>query len=50
MLDAYERLCDRLGVRDEDDDVEIMINCFMDMEYRISRAMFECGVQLSKQQ
>ena len=25
MLDAYQRLCDRLGVCNEDDDVEIII-------------------------
>ena len=48
MLDAYVRLCDRLGVRDEDDDVEMIIRCFMDMERRISRAMFECGTRFSK--
>ena len=48
MLDAYERLCERLGVQDEDADVEKIIRCFMDMERRISRAMFECGVRLSK--
>ena len=48
MLDAYERLCTRLGVVDEDADVEIIINCFLNMEHRISHAMYECGVRLSK--
>lgn len=48
MLDAYMRLCDRLGVQDEDSDVEIMIRCFMNMEKRISHAMFVCGQRFSE--
>ena len=48
MLDAYERLCDRLGVRDEDEDVEIIIRSFLNMEHRIGYAMYECGARFAK--
>ena len=48
MLDAYERLCDRLGVQDEDEDVEIIIRSFLNMEHRIGYAMYECGARFAK--
>lgn len=31
MRDAYDRLCERLGVRDEDRDVEEIIQSLMDI-------------------
>lgn len=48
MLDAYERLCQRLGVVDEDDDVEIIIRSLMEIEGILSRKMFAYGVQFAK--
>ena len=47
MRDAYDRLCDRLGVEDEDEDVECIIQCFMDMERELCRLMFCYGQQFS---
>ena len=45
MLEAYERLCDRLGVVDEDDDVEVIINALLKNERILCRKMFEYGFQ-----
>lgn len=47
MRDAYDRLCDRLGVVDEDADVECMIRCFMGIERELCRLMFGYGQQFS---
>jgi len=43
MRDAYDRLCDRLGVVDEDEDVECIIRCYMGMERELCRLMFGYG-------
>ena len=48
VMDAYERLCERLGVVDEDDDVEIIINSFLDMEQYLCLKMYEYGTALGK--
>lgn len=50
MLDAYGRLCDRLGVADEDADVEIIINSLMTIEREIAYAMYEYGEKYGKGQ
>jgi len=47
MRDAYDRLCHRLGVVDEDEDVECIIRCFMDMERELCRLMFGYGQKFS---
>ena len=47
MLAAYERLCDRLGVIDEDEDVEIIIDALMTIERKVSMKMFEYGIKFS---
>ena len=44
-LEAYWRLCDRLGVVDEDDDVEIIFNSFLDIQEELAKKMFAYGVQ-----
>ncbi len=49
MLDAYERLCSRLGVVDEDDDVEVIINSMMDIERKVSMKMFEYGMKFAQE-
>ena len=41
MLDAYERLRGRLGVADEDADVEIIINSLLSIQRRLCLEMFE---------
>lgn len=45
MRDAYDRLCDRLGVIDEDEDVECIIQCYMDIQQELCRLMFQYGQQ-----
>ena len=50
MLDAYARLCQRLGKVDEDEDVEIIINAFMEMDRVLSKEMFRYGIHFGKLQ
>lgn len=45
MLDAYERLRNRLGVVDEDADVEIIISSLMRIEREISHRMYAYGAK-----
>ena len=47
MLDAYERLCDRLGAVDEDKDVEVIICSLRKIEQKVSRKMFEYGMKFA---
>ena len=42
---AYERLHARLGVADEDADVEIMVNAFMDIQKDLCFKMYEYGAR-----
>lgn len=42
---AYERLRNRLGVTDEDLDVEIIINSFMDIQKELCFKMYAYGAQ-----
>ena len=48
MLDAYERLRDRLGAADEDEDVEIIINFLLDIQQILGHEMFRCGVEYAR--
>ena len=43
MLEAYQRLCIRLGGEDEDADVEIIISSLRAIERVISFIMYEYG-------
>ena len=45
MLDAYERLRDRLDVVDEDDDVEVIIDSLLHIERYMSEQMFYLGMR-----
>ncbi len=49
MLRTYERLRDRLGVRDEDPDVEIIISSLMEIQRILGQEMFRCGVEYARQ-
>ena len=49
MLAAYERLCDRLSVIDEDEDVETIIHSLMTIERNVSMKMFEYGMKFALQ-
>ena len=44
-MDAYMRLCGRLGVVNEDDDVEVIFNAFLGIEKILCIKMFEYGVR-----
>ena len=43
MRDAYDRLCERLGVEDEDADVECIIQCYMEIQRELCKRMFLYG-------
>jgi len=45
LISAYMRLLDRLGLENEDPDVEIIINALQDIQDYISREMFFLGVR-----
>lgn len=45
MEDAYDRLCSRLGVVDEDGDVETIISSLMGIERAISFKMYGYGAK-----
>lgn len=45
ILKAYERLCSRLGTVDEDVDVEVIINGFMEINRIIGIKMYEYGYE-----
>lgn len=48
MLDAYERLCERLGVNEEDEDVEIIINALLDNQQELCYLMYRHGAEFGK--
>lgn len=50
MLRAYERLCERLGEADEDQDVEIIINSLLRYSKISAKKMFKYGMQYQKMQ
>ena len=41
--DAYQRLCNRLGVVDEDKDVEIIFHSFMEISRVLGTKMYHYG-------
>lgn len=43
--DAYARICDRLGVRDEDPDQDIIVRSLEEIEKEISYRMYQYGAQ-----
>lgn len=48
MLQAYGRLRDRLGVPDEDGDVETIINSLMNIQRILGENMFLCGLEYAR--
>ena len=48
MLDACQRLCHRLGVEDEDEDVEVIIWTLREMTWEISRKMYHYGAKFER--
>ena len=45
MLDAYERLRNRLGCGDDDPDAEIMINAPLSICREVGYEMYRCGMR-----
>ncbi len=43
MYDAYMRICERLDVQDEDDDVEIIISSLLRIQEKIAYRMYHYG-------
>ena len=50
MLRAYQRLTSRLGVADEDADVETIIHSLLEIQRILSFEMFRCGVEYAQRQ
>lgn len=50
MLDAYGRLCGRLGVVNEDPDAEVMVNALLDHGKILALKMFEYGQKYGRMQ
>ena len=50
MLDAYERLCERLGVQDEDADVEIIINALLSICKEVGYRMYHYGTMFGQEE
>ena len=48
MLDAYARVLERLGIVDEDDDIEIIINNLLSISKYLSCKMFDYGCLFTK--
>ena len=48
MLDAYDRIRERLQVRDEDEDVETIINSMLVIQELLCRGMFRLGQESVK--
>ena len=49
MFDAYARLRDRLGVENEDTDVEQIINALRTIEKNVGMKMFEYGMKFASE-
>lgn len=48
MLEAYGRLCDRLGVVDEDSDVEQIVDSLLAIQRVLCMEMFRLGAESAK--
>ncbi len=49
MLDAYLRICNRLGGDEEDDDVEVIITSLLRIQREIALQMYQYGVKFKEQ-
>ena len=50
ILDAYQRLCVRLHTREEDPDVEIIINNMLTIEKELCIRMFYYGLEYGRKE
>lgn len=49
VYDAYGRLRRRLGVRNEDPDVESILDAMLEIQREMCRRMFFCGVRYAEE-
>ncbi|MBQ5711628.1 MAG: hypothetical protein IIV61_03350 [Oscillospiraceae bacterium] len=49
MLEAYERVCDRSGVADEDPDVETIVGALLEMDRILCLKMFGYGEKMGRE-
>ena len=49
MLEAYERVCDRLGVEGEDPDVETIVGALLEMDRILCLKMFGYGEKMERE-
>ena len=49
-LDAYRRLCDRLGVAEEDEDVEVIFDSFLSICRETGYYMYRYGAQFGDEE
>ncbi len=47
MLDAYLRICTRLNVGDEDDDVEVIITSLRSIQREVALCMYRYGAKFN---
>ena len=47
--DAYQRVCDKLGVVDDDPDMEIIFNNFLEIEEIMGIQMYHYGAQFGEE-
>lgn len=48
MLEAYARLCERLGVTDEDEDLECILSSLFEIQEELCCQMFLYGTQFAE--
>ena len=49
MLDAYQRICSRLGDEEEDQDVEIIINSLLSIQRELAFQMYRYGAKFKNE-
>lgn len=49
-LEAYSRLCERLGVIDEDEDLECILSSLLEIQEALCCQMFLYGAQFAKEE
>ena len=48
MGEAYQRLCDRLGMEDEDEDLEMIVRSLLAIARELGLQMFEYGIKFAE--
>ncbi len=48
MMEAYGRICTRLGAGEEDDDLEIIVNNFLRIQQEVAIEMYRYGAKFGQ--